>query len=115
HAIIVPMRAVLVVLALSGCATRTVRVAPGVVAAGASDLATYEHAKIYAEDGKVTTIHAKDSVEVLVRQDGDLQVPMRLTLGEMAAGCEQPNGHCVAERVVDQRLVVRHDHHLDED
>jgi len=108
------MRRVLVLLAVSGCATRTVRVAPGVIAVGASDLNTYGHAKVYAQDGQVATIHAKDSVEVLVRQEGDLQIPMKLTLGEMAEGCELGN-ECIANRVVDQRIVIKHDHYLDED
>jgi hypothetical protein len=89
-------------------------VAPGIVAVGASDLRTHGRARIYADDGDVITIHAKDRVDVHVR-DGDLQVPRSLTLGDIASGCEQPNGDCLALRVVEQRLVVRHDHHLDED
>lgn len=109
------MRRIAVLVAVAGCATRTVQVAPGVIAGGAPDLHTYGHAKVYAEDGKVTEIHAKDSVEVHVRQEGELQIPMKLTLGEMAAGCEVDHGDCIAWRVVDQRVVVAHDHHLDSD
>lgn len=106
----------LVVLALTGCATRTVVVAPGVVANSAPELRTSGHAVVYSMDGKQTTIHADDRVDVSVRIGENLQNKQSLTLGEMAAGCDvdRKNG-CVAERVIDQRVVVRHEHSLDSD
>jgi hypothetical protein len=111
------MRAIVVVVALAGCATRTVVVAPGVVANSASELRDHGRAVVYAMDGKQAEIHTKDRVDVYVREGADLQKPYSLTLGEIAAGCEsgQNKGSCIVERVVDQRLVVRHEHHVDSD
>ena len=111
------MRGIVVAMALAGCATRTVVVAPGVVANSARELRDRGRAVVYAMDGKEAEIHAKDRVDVFVREGGDLQKPYSLTLGQIAAGCEsgQNTGSCMVERVVDQRLIVRHEHHLDSD
>lgn len=102
------------VLALSGCATRTVIVSPSVVSNNAADLRTSGRAVVYAMDGKQTTIHSKDRVDVFLRIGDNLQQATSLTLGEMAAGCETGRD-CPAERVVEQRLVIRHEHGFDSD
>ncbi len=103
-------------LALTGCATRTVVVAPGVVASSAPELRTTGRAVVYSMDGKQTTIHADDRVDVSLRIGENLQSRRSLTLGEMAASCEiDRKGNCLAESVVDQRLIIRHEHSLDSD
>lgn len=106
----------IVALALAGCATRTVVVAPGVVANSAVELRSSGRAVVYSMDGKETTIHSDDRVDVFVRYGDNLQKATSLTLGEMAASCDtERKGSCLAERVVDQRLVVRHEHSVDSD
>ena len=110
------MRGILVALALTGCATRTVVIAPGMVAASAAELHDNGRARVYAMDGQETVIHDHDHVDVHVREEGALQTSRSLTLGEMATGCEtEPKGACLADRVVDQRLEVHHVRSVDKD
>lgn len=109
------MRGILVAVTLTGCATRTVVIAPGIVALSATQLRENGRATVYSMDGNEAEIHDHDRVDVHVR-DGDLQTARTLTLGEMATGCEtEPRGACLAERVVDQRLVVHHVRSVDKD
>jgi hypothetical protein len=108
------MRWVVVAVLLAGCATRTIVVAPGMVSGHAAELKRDGKATIYTM-GSRADIHAKDKVEVYV-DDGGVQRRQRATLGELAAGCEDAaSPSCIAQRVVDQRVTVRHEHHVDED
>lgn len=107
------MRWVVVAVLLAGCATRTIVVAPGMVSAHAQELERDGKATIYTMDGSRADIHAKDKVEVYV-DDAGVQRRQKATLGELAAGCET-DATCLAQRVVDQKLTIRHEHHVDED
>lgn len=109
------MRWIVLAALVAGCATRTIVVAPGMVSAHAEELKRDGKATIYTMDGKRADIHGKDKVEVYVHDDG-VQHLRKVTLGELAAGCEDVSApNCIAQRVVDQRLTIRHEHHLDED
>jgi len=114
---ITEMRATLVAtIALTGCATRTIVVAPAELARNATELSRDQRAVVYTLDGKPAEIRASERVAVSLR-DGDVQKPVTLTVGELVAGCERdaalPN--CAAARIVGDKATVRRERSVDGD
>src|SRR5688572_17451965 len=103
------------VIALAGCASRTIAVAPSELARNAATLARDQRAVVYALDGQPAEIHASERVTINLR-DGDVQRPVTLTVGELVAGCERDAApSCAADRAVGEKAMFRRERRLDSD
>jgi hypothetical protein len=111
------MRAVPVaIIALAGCATRTIVVAPAELARNATALSRDRRVVIYALDGKPAEVRANERVDGFLR-DGEIQRPVTMTVGELVAGCEAGSASpgCAAERMVGDRAKLRRERSVDGD